>query len=482
MKHKKTKGIQTDIGHDSSKQGVASKLQAIWGLCDKKSGNNLVTKLLGTCSEDFLALFRCINMPSNCNLSGLSNETFFETTDNTQSTHSNDAAKASRFYQSLMKMRRDIVPLQVVIDALLDLCNHNNVTVVHVSLRILHAALQHLYFDSTIQRCTPCRSTVIVGQSNNNDSVPVSSIFGSLCTGEGQDSSSIIPLSFECLLNIFEMMRGIVAEKVEEYIRFEGLSIMSLIMMESKPNTEREKFGSINLFRTLSTLLSRDAAVHVRKLATRLLFLLLNSPKMLLMFCSGQGDDVDNTEVDNTEDPTALLQREIKYVLRNLAECLTLKKICVEELKFRRRVIILLAFIASGKNGFKVLLLSVTSQQINFLELVIQLLAFEMDAETPANVAIQDLYKERISLIREVLILLNRLASHPAYSDASLRVLTCRMPTSSLTIDVANRLPRRIKVLSKLHETKKSQVSAEIHDLAQLFRSRVFSFLGAPES
>ncbi|KAK8925752.1 hypothetical protein KSP39_PZI018981 [Platanthera zijinensis] len=128
MKHRKTKGIQTDIVHDSNKQGVASKLQAIWGLCEKRSGNYLVTKLLETCSEDFFALFRCINMPSNCNLSGLPNESFFEMTfpDNTQSAHSNGAAKASRFYQSLMKMRCEIVPLQVVIDALLDLCNHDN--------------------------------------------------------------------------------------------------------------------------------------------------------------------------------------------------------------------------------------------------------------------------------------------------------------------------------------------------------------------
>ncbi|KAK8950320.1 hypothetical protein KSP40_PGU018479 [Platanthera guangdongensis] len=129
MKHGKTKGIQTDMGHDSCKQGVASKLQAIWGLCDKRSGNNLVTKLLETCSEDFFALFRSINMSSNCNLSGLPNESLFEMTfpDNTQSAHSNDAAKAYRFYQSLMKMRHEIVPLQVVIDALLDLCNHENV-------------------------------------------------------------------------------------------------------------------------------------------------------------------------------------------------------------------------------------------------------------------------------------------------------------------------------------------------------------------
>ncbi|KAK8950049.1 hypothetical protein KSP40_PGU018480 [Platanthera guangdongensis] len=52
---------------------------------------------------------------------------------------------------------------------------------------------------------------------------------------------------------------------------------------------------------------------------------------MLLMLFSGLGDDVDNTELDNTQDSTALLQREVKYVLKNIAECLTLNKNCVEE-------------------------------------------------------------------------------------------------------------------------------------------------------
>lgn len=305
---------------------------------------------------------------------------------------------------------------------------------------------------------------------------------GGLCMGEDQASSTAMFLSFDSLLNIFEVMQKIVVRNVEEYIRLEGLLIMSLIMMECKPNTDREKFGSVNLLQTLSTLMRRDAGVHVRKQAVRLLFLLLNSPKMLLMLNSG-GDGADHTKVDDTHKSTTTWQGAFKSMLENIAECLTFKKCCAEELKFRRRVIILLALIASsGKTGFEVLLRSVTPKQINFLELIIQLLAYEMDAEIPDNGLAQDLCKERISLTREALILLNRLVSHPTYSESTLRALTGSKATASVTIDVANRLSRRIQVYMNHFGSNKTQALTEINELARLFRQRVFTFFGVPVS
>ncbi|PKU69275.1 uncharacterized protein LOC110115145 [Dendrobium catenatum] len=518
-KHSKSTGIQTDVGQDAidivqqkrtlNDQGIVSNLHAIWGLYDKRSGSNLVLKLLRSCSAEFFTLFRCIKLSSKCNLDGLANESFSEIPlhDSIHSIHSSDSAKASRFYQLLMKMRHEIVPLQDFIDALLELCNLDN-AVAHVSMRILHATLQHLVFDSGFQ-CTLRRSNVFVGKSNDesftgegaiaqenqvmkfhdlqmtdnaSEASPVSSM-GNLCMGDDQASNTAMFLSFGSLLKIFEMMEKIVVRNVDEYIRLEGLLIMSLIMMECKPNIDREKFGSVHLLQTLSTLMSTEAGVHVRKQAVRLMFLLLNSPKMLVMLCSGQADCADHAKADDTHKSTTTWKGAIKSMLENIAECLNFNKSCAEELKFRRRVIILLAFIASsGKPGFEVLLRSVTPQQINFLELIIQLLAYEMDAEIPNNCATQDLCKERISLIREALILLNRLASHPSYAESTLRVLTGNKATASLTIEVANRLSRRIQAYLKHYGAKKTQVLVEINDLARLFRVRVFTFLGVPIS
>ncbi|XP_020571806.1 uncharacterized protein LOC110018734 isoform X2 [Phalaenopsis equestris] len=517
-KCRKSTGIQTDVGQDDvdnvqrkrslKEQVIVSNLHAIWGLYDKRPGSNLVLKLLRTCSADFLTLFRCINMSSTCNLDGVANESFSEIAlnDNTHSIHSSDSVKAYRFYQLLMKMHHEIVPLQDFIDALLELCSLDK-AVAHVSLRILHTTLQHLSLDSSCQ-CTLRRTNVFVDKSNDKsftgdgtiaredqvlklhalqtpdnttEASPVSSV-GNLCMDEAKASRTEMFLSSASLLNIFEMMQKIIVRNVEECIRLEGLLIMSLIMMECKPSTEREKFGSVNFLQTLSTLISREAGARVRKQAVRLLFLLSNGPKILLILNSGQGEGADHTTFDDTQKSTTW-QGALTSTLENIAECLTLNQSCAEELKFRRRVIILLAFIASsGKNGFEVLLHPVTAQQINFLELIIQLLASEMDAEIPNIGLTRDLCKERISFIREALILLNRLSSHPTYSERTLRVLlTGSKVTASLTIDVANRLSRRIQAFRK-HFGTKTHVLTETNDLARLFRLKVFTFLGVPAS
>lgn len=80
--------------------------------------------------------------------------------------------------------------------------------------------------------------------------------------------------------------------------------------------------------------------------------------------------------------------------------------------------------------------------------------------------------------MREALILLNRLASHPTYSRAAVDALTSSNSTASLTIDVANRTPQKSRGRWKHDGTKTTRMEAEIVDLAQLFRSRVFAFLG----
>lgn len=79
--------------------------------------------------------------------------------------------------------------------------------------------------------------------------------------------------------------------------------------------------------------------------------------------------------------------------------------------------------------------------------------------------------------MREALILLNRLASNPAYSRVTLAVLTTSA-AASLTIGIANRMSRRTQNQWKHDGTKKLQVEDEIVDLARLFKARLFTFLG----
>lgn len=53
-----------------------------------------------------------------------------------------------------------------------------------------------------------------------------------------------------------------------------------------------------------------------------------------------------------------------------------------QELKLQRDVIVMLAFIASsGKSGFDVLLYTAASRRENFLELIVRVLASQMDEE-----------------------------------------------------------------------------------------------------
>lgn len=80
----------------------------------------------------------------------------------------------------------------------------------------------------------------------------------------------------------------------------------------------------------------------------------------------------------------------------------------------------------------------------------------------------------RTLLIREALILLNRLASNPAYSATVLRLLTNSRDMASLAIDVASRLSRKDQICEKFDSMRES----DIGDLARVFKKRVFTYLG----
>lgn len=67
-----------------------------------------------------------------------------------------------------------------------------------------------------------------------------------------------------------------------------------------------------------------------------------------------------------------------------------------QELKLRKQAIILLAYVAScGKSGFEILLKSVGPRGVNFLQIIIQVLASELDVEIAGCALARTLCKER---------------------------------------------------------------------------------------
>ena len=81
-------------------------------------------------------------------------------------------------------------------------------------------------------------------------------------------------------------------------------------------------------------------------------------------------------------------------------------------------------------------------------------------------------------MIREILILLNRLVSNPLYSGTVLRGLTTTRDMAGLAIDVASRLSRKGKKNEQQDSMVKHIRETEIVDLARLFKKRVFTYLG----
>lgn len=96
--------------------------------------------------------------------------------------------------------------------------------------------------------------------------------------------------------------------------------------------------------------------------------------------------------------------------------------------------------------------------------------------------AIFFLFLFRTLLIREALILLNRLVSSPAYSATALQLLTKRREMAFLTIDIANRLSRKDQSCGQSDGMVRLIRESEVVDLARVFKKRVFTYLGDPIS
>ncbi|KAF9615339.1 hypothetical protein IFM89_022990 [Coptis chinensis] len=521
-KHTKAVGVQTETDDGSgllirkndfdSQHDLFNKLQAIWGLPSReKAGKSLVSKLFVMCAADIYALFRCMgmSMPVGATSDSLADLCFSDAAlnDKLQHVHSAEAAKVARLYIILTKINNEMMKFEVLIDALLDLCTLDNVVFVYRSLRIMCIVLQQvLGWDTRSYRRD---NVVIEGMCENK----IAEIWKSqkVHTGDqfavtrseasylGDVTSGTRSVDFDILSNkdygypgnvafvsaldwfsLFEMIHQIAIGNKVECIQVEALSVMNIIVMRSNPCSERETFGSRLLFESLSKLLCKSASLHVQKQAVRLLYLLLNCPKILVSFCSACKDDPSSEATDDAT-TDGLTFQVFSNILEGLAECVKCRGRGTQELKLRTLAIVVLAFVASsGKLGFEVFLNPKMSNGANFLELILQALASELDAEAVESAKSAETCRERNLLVREALILLNRLASSPTCSSAIIHALTSSRDMISLTVDVVSRTSRKGRAWWKSDSTKKRKAEDEIVELARVFRSRVFASLGNP--
>ncbi|MCL7045580.1 hypothetical protein MKW94_005406, partial [Papaver nudicaule] len=472
-------GVQTDTveSHPTinvgscSAQALLNELLAIWDSSrSNRSGQDLVSRLLVTCAKDFHVLFGCMSLsvPSKVTPGSVGEEKG----DSMDSMQSVEASKVSRVYTMLTKMSNGTVKSGTFFEALVELCSLQNVVVVYRSLCIVRVILQHMWSlvsrsDSrdnvTVEGICPKDKILESMESGRMHTRPQFGLPGCTKSKSSPDWGSLIRL-----------MSQIALGNREEQIQVVAVSVMNLILMRSNPCLERERFGQKILFGSVPKLLHREVGMPVQKQALRLLFLLLNCPKLLLILSSGIKDGAENGGESYAG---------FSSILKGLADCVQCKDNGLEALRLRRHAIVVLAFVASsGNSGFEVLFNPETSKRINFLGIIMQALAAEMDAEAAELAGTAEICKERTSLIRESLILLNRLASSTIYSATVLGILTSSRDMASLTTDVANRISKRgrsIYISAVMNTTK---LDAEINDLARIFRSRVNSYLGYTSS
>ncbi|KAK2969079.1 hypothetical protein RJ640_020390 [Escallonia rubra] len=395
-----------------------------------------------------------------------------------QALHPVEVAKISDLYCLLTKISCDMVKLEALVEALVDLCALQNVIIVYRSLRVL--------------RCAVLRDTVMIEGTSSGEGtaggtldpgcIPLGTRFLHAAVAhktEVRNHDYVMPVSRVDWDSLFELLHKIAMRVNEEHVRLEAVSIMNMILMKTNAYLDREKFGRLQVFQSVSQLLKKEAGFGVQKQAVHLLYLLLNCPKLMAFFCSGCNDESKNAGAADSDATNDSDFPGFGEVLQGVADCLACSGSDTKELKLRRNVIILLAFLASsGKCGFQILLGYRLLRRTNFLALILQVLISEIDVEAPEYVQPSEVFKERTLLIREAIILLNRLVSNPQYSTQVLRVLTSSREVACLTIDIANRLSRKRKWLWQSDTTARQIRECEIVDLAWVFKKRIFTFFG----
>ncbi|KAG8076651.1 hypothetical protein GUJ93_ZPchr0006g45963 [Zizania palustris] len=475
-------GVQTDLpwnsNHLEHKKVLASRISsnlcAVWGMpANSMLGRNLISKILVSCSQEILMLLQSMGSLEKCE-----SETSSEVSSSVRNA-------ISQVYDIITKMNSDIIPIQTLLEALVNLATVGNTAVVSRALQMLHSILQNLlnYGTKSNRRNNVSmepflNNTIHMGRNSHKGSSP------SLITPDPENLSRShdglhagnIQLPFTFWTSLFTAILQIGERHSEGSIRVDALTIMILIARTSDPKGEREKFGFTSVIEKLHQLMQKENGLLVKKHSVDLLFLLLNCPVTLKLLCSGGKDSPEHTEAIRSENDRS--RQAISSIFKDLSECLSCKATNSLEIKLCRAVVTLLAYIASsGKLGYEVLLGPVTARGANFLELITEVLASQMEYEVDCSSRGQELLKERYFLMREALILLNRLASHANFSKPTLEVLTSSKLCATLTIDIANQLPQRSKYPLRHLAEVNIQMANDLAELAQKFRTRVHSFL-----
>ncbi|OMO87801.1 hypothetical protein CCACVL1_08753 [Corchorus capsularis] len=469
-------GVQTDLNACSH---LSKKLQDIWVLqSNQKFGRDLISKLYAVCSSDISVLFGFIsmNLPfktmESVAVESSANMALQQSTDSFLNT---EAAKVFRFYSALTKISSGMLKLEVIFEALFDLCTVENCTLLRENVLV-----EHLHCGSSVDEIFGHETSgrVSVGMGGTYASRVPTGISPSeaetLCKIGHSNMGLSLVFSFVNWIYLFELMHQIVMKRSEEYIRLEAVSIMNVILTRSDAYTDREKFGLIQVFGSISQLLKKEAGLLVQKEAVRTLYLLLNCPKLVVTFCSGC-TIVASAGAEDDEENTA----SFKGILEGLVDCIACCGNSLQALELRKNAIALLAFIASsGKSGFEILVHFKLSRGVNFLTVILQILVSEMDLEASVYPESVETSRARMLLIREVLILLNRLVSNPVHSATVLRLLTKSRDMVSLTVDVANRLSKNEQKPTQFDPITKQMRESEIVNLGRIFKRRVSTYLG----
>ncbi|KAK6137250.1 hypothetical protein DH2020_028997 [Rehmannia glutinosa] len=479
----------------------SENLFRLWNSAEQKQGRVLVAKLFMTCEVDFHLLFGYMNSPQK---------------DFNKGAQSMETAKVSHLYSVLTKISNDTLRLGDLLGALADLCSLKNVVIVRSSIRILHKVLR----DSlSMEKEFGKRENVIVEEhfsenvksdtngsgDSENESLCFVNVAEMLKHGQilsGLKLSSVKNPGYNGFFNhsigtsisgvfwveLFETVCLIAIENNEAQIRREALSIMNLILMRQNAYSEREKFAGELVFQSLPQLLRREAGFSVQDQAVHTLYLLCNCPKVIPMLCSGFEEDGERACSKDIDDKNTSTFHGLNEILIGLAECVacygsasaavsfTFQKqdvklvgIFEQEMRLRRNAITLLAFIGSaGKSGFQILLYHKLSKGTNFLAIILLSLASDLDLQALKSAKKSGIVKEQCLLIREALIFLNRLVSHPDYSVPVLQALTNTRDMASTTVDIANRLTQNSNLLWKDNSSKKHIRESEIMDLARI--------------
>nr|GLL48707.1 uncharacterized protein LOC109152913 isoform X2 [Ipomoea trifida] len=482
----------------------------------QKLGRILVSE---TCEADFRILFGFLDssFPSKKRTEFSISDSRVAMEEAPLQDHLNVSAKVSHLYSVLTKISNEMISLDDLLDALVDLCRLKNVVIVYRALHILHEVLS---YTSCTERREDRRSNVIVEEpslegnlmeldengysrrgSHAKETVDHShALYGAILnnsdtfprTGFFNPGTSVFTSSFN-YLSLFEMMCQIIMMNDLEHVRWEAVSIMNLILVRNRTYSEREKFGSETVFLSVSQLLRKEAGYRVQKQAVRLLYLLLNyaqdrfflpdyfdkGPKVMASFFSNfvEGKSIGSGDA-NAKDSSAF--QVICRIFEGLADCLSCSGKSAEELQVQRHSIILLAFLASsGKTGIEVLINHRLPKRINFLTIILQSLISVLDVEALDTAQHPEESKERTLMIREALILLNRLVSHPQYAGSVLLALTNRREIAKLTVDIASILSHKGKCLSHCDSITQKIRESEIVELARVFQKRVYTFLGS---